>query len=187
MKNGNALRAIYLSIAAIFVCLAVLVGTTYAWFEMQSVSGTNVVRIGSFDVELKKSANGSDYTEFDDDDILFSGVLMDPGSEEIRYVQVTNGNAYSIQVALSALGSGGSSDEMLFYTQALSSGTTTIPQMGEPVGYSALDAGRTVYSGELGAGESVIIAFGVALPNNAVHTGQSVNFTLVLAAEQVRS
>ena len=48
-------RALVLSIISMLICVTMLVGTTFAWFTDEVVSGRNVIAAGNLDVELYHS------------------------------------------------------------------------------------------------------------------------------------
>ena len=53
MKRRNATRsALFTSIISLLLCVSMLVGTTFAWFTDEVVSGTNVIAAGNLDIEL---------------------------------------------------------------------------------------------------------------------------------------
>ena len=57
MKRRNATRsALFTSIISLLLCVSMLVGTTFAWFTDEVVTGMNTIAAGNLDVELY--ANG---------------------------------------------------------------------------------------------------------------------------------
>ena len=47
-------RALISSVIALFLCFAMLLGTTYAWFTDSATSAGNTITTGTLDVELYK-------------------------------------------------------------------------------------------------------------------------------------
>ena len=53
MTNAkNTKRALLSSVLALFLCFAMLLGTTYAWFTDSVTSGSNIIQSGTLDVDL---------------------------------------------------------------------------------------------------------------------------------------
>ena len=48
----NTKRALISSVIALFICFAMLLGSTYAWFTDTAVSANNKIVAGTLDVEL---------------------------------------------------------------------------------------------------------------------------------------
>ena len=56
-KTKKALRG---SLFALFLCIILLIGTTFAWFTDTASTGVNKIQAGNLDVDLQmKDANGS--------------------------------------------------------------------------------------------------------------------------------
>ena len=76
MNNKATKRALVSSVMALFLCFAMLLGTTFAWFTDSVISGNNKITAGNLDVELDYyvdgewvSVNGS--TDIFDDEALW--------------------------------------------------------------------------------------------------------------------
>ena len=46
-------RALTLSVISLLLCVAMLVGTTYAWFTDSVTSSNNIIKSGNLDIELE--------------------------------------------------------------------------------------------------------------------------------------
>ena len=89
IKTRNAL---FTSIISLLLCVSMLVGTTFAWFTDEVVSGTNVITAGNLDVELyhsdKAAPNGEKVTG---NTVLFDDVtLWEPGAVAYENFVVAN-------------------------------------------------------------------------------------------------
>lgn len=51
-NTKNTKRALLSSVLALFLCFAMLLGTTYAWFTDSVTSGSNIIQSGTLDVDL---------------------------------------------------------------------------------------------------------------------------------------
>ena len=54
-RKAGTRNALLMSIISMLLCVSMLVGTTFAWFTDEVVSGTNVIAAGNLDVELYNS------------------------------------------------------------------------------------------------------------------------------------
>ena len=85
-KQRSTKRALLMSALSLLLCVSMLVGTTYAWFTDEVVSGMNTIQAGNLDVELM--ANGK---EVKADTKLFSKVdKWEPGVVVYENLQVVN-------------------------------------------------------------------------------------------------
>ena len=87
MKRKNATRnALVTSVISMLLCVSMLVGTTFAWFTDEVVTGMNTIAAGNLDVELL--ANGA---QVDTTTKLFSAVeKWEPGVVVYENLQVVN-------------------------------------------------------------------------------------------------
>ena len=75
MKRKNATRnALFTSVLSLLLCVSMLVGTTFAWFTDEVVSGMNTIAAGNLDVELfySKNLDFSDEKKVDGQTLLFT-------------------------------------------------------------------------------------------------------------------
>ena len=75
MKRKNATRnALFTSVLSLLLCVSMLVGTTFAWFTDEVVSGMNTIAAGNLDVELfySKTQDFSDEKKVDGQTLLFT-------------------------------------------------------------------------------------------------------------------
>ena len=56
-NSKNTKRALVSSTIALVVCIAMLIGSTYAWFTDNVSSANNIVKSGNLDVEFEYSTN----------------------------------------------------------------------------------------------------------------------------------
>ena len=92
-------KSLLLSTLSLIMCVAMLLGTTYAWFTDSVTSGKNKIIAGNLDVELY--ANGN---KVDGDTKLFSDVaLWEPGAVAFDTLQVKNVGNLALKYQLSFL------------------------------------------------------------------------------------
>ena len=90
-------RALQSSILSLVLCLAMLIGTTFAWFTDSVTSASNRIQSGNLKVDLlmDKSETGKYVSIANGEGDIFSeatgnGILWEPGKTEIVYLAVSN-------------------------------------------------------------------------------------------------
>ena len=87
-KTKKALRG---SLFALFLCIVLLIGTTFAWFTDTASTGVNKIQAGNLDVELRYSTDMQTWKEATDQTKLFDdNALWEPGYTQIVYLKVVN-------------------------------------------------------------------------------------------------
>ena len=92
-KSSNATkRALLVSALSIVMCLAMLIGTTFAWFTDTASTGLNKIQAGNLDVKLSYKNKGSEkFTEVDTETKVFDeNALLEPGYVEYVVLKVEN-------------------------------------------------------------------------------------------------
>ena len=94
MTNKSTKKALLLSVLSMLVCVAMLVGTTFAWFTDSVTSGKNTITAGNLDIELEYSetpdVDSSWETVADATDLLDPEALWEPGHTEVVYLKISN-------------------------------------------------------------------------------------------------
>ena len=87
MKRKNAARnALVTSIISLLLCVSMLVGTTFAWFTDEVVTGMNTIAAGNLDIELL-----ADGEQVNSATKLFDEVILwEPGMVAYENLQVAN-------------------------------------------------------------------------------------------------
>ena len=99
-KTKKALRG---SLFALFLCIVLLIGTTFAWFTDTASTGVNKIQSGKLDVELEYSTDMEHWNTVTSSTKLFDDkTLWEPGVTELVYLRVkNNGNlALKYQMAV---------------------------------------------------------------------------------------
>ena len=103
IKTGkNAKLALILGFASIFVCFAMLLGSTYAWFTDNVSSGINTIVVGNLDVELEYSTDMETWITVNSDVSLFDteNTIWEPGHTEVVYLRVSNVGSLALKYLL---------------------------------------------------------------------------------------
>lgn len=98
MKRKNATRnALFTSIISLLLCVSMLVGTTFAWFTDEVVTGMNTIAAGNLDVELYANGNKVDSATKLFDDVK----LWEPGVVVYENVQIKNEGTLALKYQMS--------------------------------------------------------------------------------------
>ena len=97
-KTKKALRG---SLLALFLCIVLLIGTTFAWFTDTASTGVNKIQAGNLDVKLMYSKDGETWTEATKDTKIFKeDVLWEPGHTEVAYLKIVNAGNLALKYNL---------------------------------------------------------------------------------------
>lgn len=89
-KNKGTKRALLGSVLVLLLCMAMLIGSTFAWFTDSTATVVNQIQAGNLDVELY-SVNGTTETPVTNETQLFkTGTLWEPGHTEVVKLKVAN-------------------------------------------------------------------------------------------------
>ena len=87
-KTKKALRG---SLLALFLCIVLLIGTTFAWFTDTASTGVNKIQAGNLDVELEYSTDCNTWKTANQNTQMFNDdTLWEPGHTEVVYLRVKN-------------------------------------------------------------------------------------------------
>ncbi len=91
-------RALLLSALAIVLCIAMLIGTTYAWFTDTASTAVNKIQAGNLDVKLMYSTDAIEWKEATDQTKLFDdNALWEPGYTQVVYLKVVNAGKLALK------------------------------------------------------------------------------------------
>ena len=97
-KTKKALRG---SLFALFLCIVLLIGTTFAWFTDTASTGVNKIQSGNLDVELEYSYDMSEWKTADANTLLFNdNTLWEPGVTEVVYLRVKNAGNLALKYTM---------------------------------------------------------------------------------------
>ena len=94
MENSKSTkRALLTSVLALLMCVAMLIGATFAWFTDTASTGVNKIQAGNLDLEVKyrTTANG-EWNTLDNAADLFGaeGTLFEPGHTRVVELKIKN-------------------------------------------------------------------------------------------------
>ena len=84
-------KALLMSVLSMVLCVAMLVGMTFAWFTDTASTGVNKIQAGNLDVKLMYSTDMQTWKEATDQTKLFDdNALWEPGYTQVVYLKVVN-------------------------------------------------------------------------------------------------
>ena len=94
-------RALLGSVVAMVLCLAMLVGATFAWFTDTASTAVNKIQAGNLDVKLMYSTDMQTWKEATDQTKLFDdNALWEPGHTEVVYLKVINNGKLALKYSM---------------------------------------------------------------------------------------
>lgn len=104
-KVGGTKRALLTSVLALVLSLAMLAGTTFAWFTDTASTGVNRIVSGNLDVGLKYWGVGEDgqkrwLTAENSEELFDKNALWEPGYTQIVYLKVENNGNLALTYAM---------------------------------------------------------------------------------------
>lgn len=94
-------RALLSSVLSLVLCMAMLIGTTFAWFTDSVQSNNNIIKSGNLDVELEYSTDMATWTPVTSTTNVFKdGALWEPGYTEVVYLRVSNKGSLALKYQL---------------------------------------------------------------------------------------
>ena len=101
-KRRSTKHALLTSALSLFLCFAMLLGTTFAWFTDSVSSTNNIIKSGNLDVELYYQTEGqTDWTKVTDQTNVFKeNTLWEPGHTEVVKLKVVNEGSLALKYQL---------------------------------------------------------------------------------------
>ena len=103
MENTKTKKALIMSVLSMVLCIAMLIGMTFAWFTDTASTGVNKIQAGNLDVQLlmRDSATDTSYKDISDAKEAIFGpgsiaqnnnqeTLWEPGKTQVAYLAVRN-------------------------------------------------------------------------------------------------
>lgn len=103
-------KTLIASMVATIACVALLVGTTFAWFTDSVNNSGNIIKSGSLDVTMEW-ANGTESLETDSwkdasQGAIFNNELWEPGYSEVRHIKISNIGTLSLKYQINIIPNG---------------------------------------------------------------------------------
>ena len=101
MRTHVSKNALISSVISLILCLAMLIGATFAWFTDTAQTGVNTIVAGNLDVELYYRDAGGEYQPVTETTKLFNkDALWEPGYAEVVYLKIENKGTLALKYRL---------------------------------------------------------------------------------------
>ena len=98
-RQKNTKKALFSSLLSLFICVTMLIGTTFAWFTDNVTSANNIIKSGNLDIELEYW-NGTKWADVKDQSDILTNTLWEPGVTEVAYLRVANAGSLALKYQL---------------------------------------------------------------------------------------
>ena len=191
-------RALLSSVMALFLCFAMLLGTTYAWFTDSVTSAGNIIQSGTLDVEMEwkdATATGAQQTYKDaSEGAIFNYDKWEPGYVEAKNIKISNVGTLALQYNLRIAANGEVSKlaDVIDVYYAEGEYTLATREMTDltKIGTlsDVLDGMPANMTGDLEAGKNDIVTIALKMQEDAGNDYQGLsigtNFSVILMATQ---
>ena len=113
-KQKTTKRALLSSVLSLVLCMAMLIGTTFAWFTDSVTSSGNIIKSGTLDVTMEwkdATATGKQTSYVDaSQGAIFNYDLWEPGYVEAKNVKINNIGTLALQYDLHITANGAVSE-----------------------------------------------------------------------------
>ena len=99
MTKMTAKRAFVTSVTALFLCFAMLLGTTFAWFTDSVSSTNNIIKSGNLDIVLEYW-DGDSWENVQDASDILTNDLWEPGAARVAYLRAANVGTLALKYQL---------------------------------------------------------------------------------------
>ena len=89
-SSKSTKRALVSGTLAILMCVAMLIGTTFAWFTDTASTGVNKIQAGNLDIEVEYTLDGENWNDLDGATDIFQKGLWEPGHTEVVALKFKN-------------------------------------------------------------------------------------------------
>ena len=101
-SSKSTKRALLTSTFAIFMCIAMLIGTTFAWFTDTASTAVNRIESGSLKVGFEYW-DGTQYTDATNVNLFSENTRWEPGHTEVVYLKISNQGSLALKYRLSTI------------------------------------------------------------------------------------
>ena len=98
-KSKSIKSGLLTSAVALILCVAMLVGTTFAWFTDSVTSANNVIQSGNLDIVLEYW-DGDSWEDVAGKSDILTNTLWEPGVAEVAYLRVANAGSLALKYQL---------------------------------------------------------------------------------------
>lgn len=203
MNKKSTKRTLLTSVLSLVLCMAMLIGTTFAWFTDNVTSSGNIIQSGSLKVAM-------DWAEGDENPetaawtdasqgAIFNSTLWEPGYTEAKHIKVTNKGTLALKYQMRILANGVVSEladviDVYYFSEAKQLGRADV-ETGEKLGTLSEVLNNTnekaiskTIAGSLIAGASKTVTIALKMQESAGNEYQNLSigtdFSIQLLATQ---
>lgn len=92
--------ALFSAAISLLLCVAMLAGTTFAWFTDTVTSSINRIAAGNLDIELEYLSDGKWKSVQDSTNVFNKDALWEPGHTEVVYLRISNAGELALKYQL---------------------------------------------------------------------------------------
>ena len=100
-SSKSTKRALISSTLAILMCVAMLIGTTFAWFTDTASTAVNKIQTGNLDMEVEYTLDGENWNDLDGATDIFQKGLWEPGHSEVVGLKIHNAGNLALKYSIS--------------------------------------------------------------------------------------
>ena len=103
MNSKTTKRALLSSAFAMLLCVAMLIGTTFAWFTDTASTGINRIQAGNLDIGVEYTLDGEQWRDVEESTDLFGNedALFEPGYTRVVAFRITNKGNLALKYKMS--------------------------------------------------------------------------------------
>ncbi len=202
MSKKTTKRALAMSFVSVFLCVCMLVGTTFAWFTDSVTSSNNVIKSGTLDVTMEWADGKTDPANTTWTDAskgaIFNNDLWEPGYTEVRHIKIENKGTLALKYQLSITAEGEVTDladviDVYYLDPAEKIADRTELDDSFKIGtlsavLANIDSTASTTMGELLAGDNHTVTIALKMKEDATNEYQGLSigsdFSVVLMATQ---
>ena len=152
-------RALLSSVLSLVLCMAMLIGTTFAWFTDNVTSGKNQIVAGNLDMSVEYSLDGVTWNDLEGASDLFQKGLWEPGHTEVVALRIKNLGTldfkYNVSMNITSEVAGTNVDDETFKLSDILT-VSTYAMDGGAIGDALIGS---VFTSEKGLGYNNVVPF----------------------------
>ena len=99
-SSKSTKRALISGTLAILMCVAMLIGTTFAWFTDTASTAVNKIQTGNLDMEVEYTLDGENWNDLDGATDIFQKGLWEPGHTEVVALKFKNNGNLALKYSI---------------------------------------------------------------------------------------
>ena len=99
-SSKSTKRALISSALAILMCVAMLIGTTFAWFTDTASTAVNKIQAGNLDIGVEYTLDGETWKDLDGATDIFQKGLWEPGHTEVVALKFKNNGSLALKYSI---------------------------------------------------------------------------------------